>query len=83
MESKALISGIVLCLAILFALAIFWGCELSRDPVITSEPTLEVKDVPLLSEDAKQEARETGNAYTYIGGKLIHIENVPGKYLED
>lgn len=84
---KALISGITFLLVCLLSLSVFWAAELTQEPISFDEPdylSLEVEDTPLLTEQAKKEAIETGNAWFYKpNGELVIMENVPEQYLED
>ncbi len=87
MENKALITLLVFTLIAFFSLSAFWASELNQEPIYFDDPdylSLEVEDKPLLTEQAKQEAIETGRAWFYKpDGELVIMENVPDKYLED
>lgn len=85
MESKALYTAIAFLLVCLIALFLFWAHELSREPILYEDPVpiLDVQDKQLLTNQAKEEARQTGNSWAYIDGEFHHFEGIPKQYYEE
>lgn len=72
---------LLLIFALVFEFGIFITCVLGNENEVSTDgptPLLEVSDYPLLTEEAKQEARETGRTWAYIDGELVTFENLYG-----
>lgn len=67
--------------ALVFVFGLFITCGPANDNEVINEgptPLLEVNDYPLLTEEAKKEARETGRTWAYIDGELVIFESLDG-----
>lgn len=72
-------------IAIVFSFVAMWACYEHTTRQLNYTINSVVDDVPLLTEQQKKEAKETGFASFSVGGEwyVVHISNLSDEFLEE